>query len=127
MKKRIIATNSAPAAIGPYSQAVVGTGEICFISGQLPITPSTGKIEGKTIGEQTKQCLKNIKEILAKDNMTLENVVKTNVYLNNIKEFGQMNQIYGQFFSSFHPARVAFQVAALPQDALVEIEAIAIK
>lgn len=127
MNKTIINTSSAPAAIGPYSQAVEGTGSFCFVSGQLPIVPDTGEFAGDTIGAQTRQSLENIKAILAEAGMTMECVVKTTVLLKNIADFGAMNEVYGQYFKVDCPARAAFQVAALPKDALVEIQAIAVK
>lgn len=127
MEKKIISTSEAPKAIGPYSQAVLGTGSICFISGQLPIDPTKGKFAGDTIEAQTEQSLKNIEAILKAEGMTLENVVKTTVLLKDIADFGAMNEIYAKYFSQNCPARAAFQVAALPQNALVEIEAVAVK
>lgn len=127
MTKRIIHTASAPAAIGPYSQAVAASGEVCFVSGQLPIDPSTGEFAGATIEEQTRQSLENVKAILAEAGMTMDNVVKTTVLLNDIADFAAMNGVYAQFFTENCPARAAFQAAALPKGALVEIEAVAVK
>lgn len=127
MAKKIVNTAAAPAAIGPYSQAVSVSGELCFVSGQLPIDPATGEFAGSTIAEQTKQSLENIRAILEADGMEMENVVKTTVLLKSIGDFGAMNEVYGQYFTNDCPARAAFQVAALPKDALVEIEAIAVK
>lgn len=127
MENKVISTQSAPAAIGPYSQAISANGEICFVSGQLPINPETGKFAGNTIEEQTRQSLENIKAILEAGDMSMKNVVKTTVLLKNISDFGAMNAVYGQYFQKDCPARAAFQVAALPKDALVEIEAVAVK
>mgnify|MGYP000917330540 CR=1 FL=1 len=122
--KSILATEKAPAAIGPYSQAVCG-GDYVFVSGQLPIDPATGAFAGDDITAQTKQSLTNIKEILASKGLSMENVVKTTVLLKHIGDFGAMNEVYATFFEKDCPARAAFEVGALPKDALVEIEAIA--
>jgi len=127
MEKTIINTKKAPAAIGPYSQAVAATGSFCFISGQLPIDPATGEFAGPDIKAQTKQSLANLKAILEEDGLTMDNIVKTTVLLKDIHDFSDMNEVYADFFASQCPARAAFQVAALPKDALVEIEAIAVK
>lgn len=122
--KKVLATEKAPAAIGPYSQGVRG-GDYIFVSGQLPIDPATGAFAGEDIAAQTKQSLTNIKSILESDGLTMGNVVKTTVLLKNIGDFGAMNEVYATFFEGACPARAAFEVAALPKDALVEIEAIA--
>lgn len=122
--KKVLATEKAPAAIGPYSQGVRG-GDYIFVSGQLPIDPATGAFAGEDIAAQTKQSLTNIKSILESDGLTMANVVKTTVLLKNISDFGAMNEVYATFFEGACPARAAFEVAALPKDALVEIEAIA--
>ena len=121
--KKVICSEHAPAAIGPYAQAIAANG-IVFTSGQLPIDPATGAFpEG--IAAQTKQSLTNIKNILESDGLSMANVVKTTVLLNNIADFGAMNEVYATFFEGACPARAAFEVAALPKGALVEIEAIA--
>lgn len=122
--KKVLATDQAPAAIGPYSQAVRG-GDYAFVSGQLPIDPATGAFAGEDIASQTRQSLTNIKAILESEGLTMANVVKTTVLLKNIADFGAMNEVYATFFEGACPARAAFEVAALPKDALVEIEAIA--
>ncbi|WP_313185227.1 RidA family protein [Lacrimispora sp.] len=122
--KKVLATEKAPAAIGPYSQGVRG-GDYVFISGQLPIDPATGEFAGEDIVSQTKQSLTNIKSILESEGLSMANVVKTTVLLKNISEFGAMNEVYASFFEGECPARAAFEVAALPKNALVEIEAIA--
>lgn len=127
MAKNIVNTAAAPAAIGPYSQAVSVSGDLCFVSGQLPVDPATGEFAGSTIAEQTKQSLENIQAILEADGMDMSHVVKTTVLLKSIADFGAMNEVYGLYFKENCPARAAFQVAALPKDALVEIEAIAVK
>lgn len=122
-----VETTSAPAAVGPYSQAVVGKGRILFVSGQLPINPATGKFAGNDIDSQTKQSLENVKAVLQAAGMEMSDVVKTTVLLKDINDFSAMNQIYSGYFTGEYPARAAFQVAALPKGALVEIEAVAIK
>lgn len=117
-----IVTDKAPKAIGPYSQATVA-GSYMFISGQIGIDPTTGKLAGDTIEMQTKQILKNLSIILEAKGLTLENVVKTNVYLKDLKDFGAMNTIYEENFSySVKPARATIQAAALPLGALIEIQ-----
>ena len=121
-----IATSNAPGAIGPYSQGIAA-GNMAFVSGQLPIDPATGAFAGEDIVSQTKQSLLNIKAILEENGMTMADVVKTTVLLADIGEFGAMNQVYGEFFTAPYPARAAFQVAALPKNAKVEIEAVAVK
>ncbi|MFV0240279.1 MAG: RidA family protein [Lacrimispora sphenoides] len=122
--KKVLATEKAPAAIGPYSQGVRG-GDYVFISGQLPINPATGEFAGEDIVSQTKQSLTNIKSILESEGLSMAHVVKTTVLLKNISEFGAMNEVYASFFEGECPARAAYEVAALPKNALVEIEAIA--
>ena len=122
----VISTPNAPAAIGPYSQGVAA-GNTAYISGQLPIDPATGEFAGPDIVSQTRQSLLNMKAILEANGMTMADVVKTTVLLADIAEFGAMNQVYAEFFSEPYPARAAFQVAALPKGAKVEIEAVAVK
>ncbi len=126
MEKTIISTSQAPAAIGPYSQAVMA-GNTLYVSGQIPIDPSTGVFAGEGIKEQTEQVLKNIEAILKEAGMSLENVVKMTVLLADIADFNDMNEVYGTFFTSDPPARAAFAAAALPKGARVEIEAVAVK
>ena len=121
--KKIIATNGAPAAIGPYSQAVELNGTL-FISGQIPVNPATGEMS-QGIEAQTRQVLKNIGAILKADGLTYNDVVKTTVMIANMADFAAMNAVYAEFFTQDKPARVCFQAAALPKNALVEIEAIA--
>lgn len=121
--KKIIATNNAPAAIGPYSQAVELNGTL-FISGQIPVNPATGEMP-QGIEAQTRQVLKNIGAILEADGLTYNDVVKTVVMIANMADFAAMNAVYAEFFTQDKPARVCFQAAALPKNALVEIEAIA--
>ena len=122
--KKVLATTKAPAAIGPYSQAIRAD-KFVFVSGQIPIDPATGEFAGDDIAAQTRQSLTNIRNILASEGLTMANVVKTTVLLKNISDFGAMNEVYASFFESDCPARAAFEVAALPKAALVEIEAIA--
>ncbi len=120
-----IHTDNAPEAIGPYSQAVKA-GNTIYVSGQLPVDPATGEFAGDSIAEQTKQSLTNIKNILEKAGAGMENVVKTTVLLSDIGDFAAMNEVYATFFKEPFPARAAFQVAAIPKGAKVEIEAIAV-
>ncbi len=124
MEKIELKTPNAPAAIGPYSQAIQSNNFI-FVSGQIPIDPATGAFAGDDIVSQTHQCLKNIQAILATAGARMENVVKANVYLKHISDFAAMNEVYAQYFDGVCPARAAVQVAAIPKDALVEIEVIA--
>ena len=122
--KTQISTSNAPAAIGPYSQAVKAGGML-YISGQLPIDPATGEFAASDIAGQTRQSLENIKAILTQAGLGLENVVKTTVLLADIGDFGTMNGVYAEYFTGACPARAAFAVKGLPKGALVEIEAIA--
>ena len=124
--KEIIKTDNAPGAIGPYSQAAKAGGFL-FVSGQLPIHPATGKFNGSTIQEQTAQSIKNAEQILNAAGYTLDDVVKTTVYMNSIDEFVKMNEVYAEFFKSDCPARAAFEVGALPKGAKIEIEMVAYK
>lgn len=126
MSKNAIETKEAPAAIGPYSQAVESGGTI-YVSGQLPIDPSTGEFAGDDIASQTKQSLMNISNILKAAGSDMDHVVKTTVLLQNIGDFAAMNEVYATFFNAPFPARAAFEVAAVPKGALVEIEAVAVK
>lgn len=121
--KKIIATNGAPAAIGPYSQAVELNGTL-YVSGQLPVDPATG-IMPQGIEAQTEQSLKNMGAILEAAGLTYNDVVKTTVLLADMADFGAMNAVYARFFTQDKPARVCFQAAALPKNALVEIDAVA--
>lgn len=123
--KKIISTDNAPKAIGPYSQAVYFNGTL-YISGQLPINPETGKMpEG--IKAQTDQALKNVKAILEEAKFTLNDVVKSTVLLKDINDFAEMNEVYAEYYDKKPPARVAYEVANLPMGALVEIETIALR
>ena len=122
----VVYTKNAPDAIGPYSQGISAE-NIAFVSGQLPIDPATGEFAGNDIASQTRQSLKNVQAILAENGMTMADVTKTTVLLADIAEFAEMNQVYAEFFAEPFPARAAFEVAALPKNAKVEIEAIAVK
>ena len=124
--KKPIATQNAPAAIGPYSQGV-DAGSIVFVSGQLPVDPSTGAFAEGGIAEQTNQSLTNIQAILAEAGLTMDNVVKTTVFLKDMNDFAAMNQVYATFFTTNPPARSAVEVARLPKDARLEIEATAVR
>lgn len=124
--KRIINTTNAPAAIGPYSQAVEANGTL-YISGQLPINPSVGKIEATDITAQTEQVFANITAILSEAGYTFLDVVKSTVFLSDISSFAGMNEVYKKYYQSECPARSAFAVKDLPLGALVEIETIAAK
>jgi 2-iminobutanoate/2-iminopropanoate deaminase len=124
--KRIINTDKAPKAVGPYSQAVEINGTL-YVSGQLPLNPETGKFVSDDIREQTEQVLKNTKNILEAAGYSLGDVVKSTVLLKDIGDFAAMNEIYAGVYTDDQPARVAYQVAALPMGALVEIETVAAK
>jgi 2-iminobutanoate/2-iminopropanoate deaminase len=126
MSNIAIHTEHAPAAIGPYSQAIQA-GNTIYVSGQLPIDPATGAFAGADISAQTRQSLTNIKAILAEAGADMSNVVKTTVLLADIADFAAMNAVYAEFFTAPFPARAAFQAAALPKNALVEIECVAVK
>ena len=124
--KEIISTTGAPGAIGPYSQAVKA-GDLLFVSGQLPIDPATGDFAGDDIAAQTRQSLTNVKNIVEAAGMTMDDVLRVGVFLKDMEHFAAMNAVYGEFFTGDCPARAAVQVARLPKDALVEIEAVACK
>ena len=126
MDKKVISTNNAPAAIGPYSQAIEANGML-FLSGMLPIDPVTGYLVPGGIKEQTAQIFMNIKAVLSAAGVNVTNIVKTTVYLNDMTLFEGMNDVYATQFSGIFPARSAFAVKALPKNALVEIEVIAAK
>ncbi len=126
MRKKIISTDSAPKAIGPYSQAVLAGGFV-FISGQLPIDPETKEMVERDIKKQTAMVLKNIRNILESLNLDLSDIVKTTVFMTDLGQFSKMNEIYASFFKKDPPARAAFEVKSLPKNSLIEIEAIAAK
>ncbi len=122
--KKIVSTPTAPAAVGPYSQAV-WAGDTLYISGQIALDPATGHLVGSTAAEQTEQVFKNIGAILAAAGLGFDRIVKMTVLLTDIGEFAAVNEVYARHFSGDFPARAAYQVAALPKGALVEIETIA--
>ena len=122
--KEMIHTDLAPAAIGPYSQAIRANGFV-YVSGQLPVDAATGAFAGEDVRAQTRQSLTNIQYILREAGLELDNVVKTTVFLQNMDDFAAMNEVYASFFTSTCPARAAVEVAKLPKGALVEIEAVA--
>lgn len=126
MIKNVMRTKDAPSAIGPYSQGI-RAGDTIYVSGQLPIVPETGELSGDDIASQTRQSLENVKAILKAEDAALEDVVKTTVYLTDIADFSAMNTVYSEYFHNACPARAAFQIAALPRGAKLEIEAIAVK
>lgn len=124
--KKIISTTKAPAAIGPYSQAVEANGFV-FVSGQIPIDPLSGNLISGDIKEQTQQVLKNVSAILEAAGLSFKNIVKTTCMLKNMDDFVDFNQVYAETFKENPPARAAFEVARLPKDVLIEIEAIAVR
>jgi 2-iminobutanoate/2-iminopropanoate deaminase len=124
MSLKKVNTSNAPAAVGPYSQAMIA-GDFLYVSGQLPIDPKTSKILTGSIKEQTRQSLENAKAILTEAGTTLENVVKTTVFLQNMSDFADMNGVYAEFFTDHKPARAAIEVAKLPLGADVEIQMVA--
>lgn len=122
--KTVIKTKAAPAANGPYSQAIK-SGSLVFISGQLPADPETGEITGKTIREQTEASLKNVKAVAEAAGSSVEKIVKTTCFLKDMNDFAEFNEVYKAFFSGDPPARSTIGILRLPKDSLVEIEAIA--
>jgi len=122
--KTIISSDAAPSAIGPYSQAV-RMGNLVFLSGQIPIVPATGQLAEGGIAQQTEQVFKNLKAVLAEAGLAFDDVVKTTVFMRSLADFGQMNDVYAQHFPSNPPARSTVEVARLPRDVQVEIDAIA--
>ena len=122
--KKVISTANAPQAIGPYSQAIEAGGFI-FVSGQIPLIPATGELVEGSVEVQTARVLENLKAILEAAGSSLENVVKTTVYITNMDDFAKVNGIYGQYFQENPPARVCVEVSKLPKGALVEIDVIA--
>ena len=125
MNKEIVSTENAPGAIGPYSQAIKAVGMV-FCSGQIPIDPATGNFVSDVVSEQTEQVLRNLSEVLKAAGTSLDAVVKTTVFLADMNDFAEMNEVYGRFFSENKPARATVQAARLPRDARVEIECIAL-
>jgi 2-iminobutanoate/2-iminopropanoate deaminase len=124
--KEAVSTNAAPAAIGPYSQAI-RAGNLLFLSGQISIDPKTNQMSAGSVEEQTKLSLDNLDAVLKANGMSMENVVSTTVFLKDLNDFGKMNAVYATYFKDKPPARATVQVARLPRDALFEISAIASK
>lgn len=126
--KQVINTDLAPAPVGPYNQAIAASGQMLFVSGQIPLNPSTGELVGADdITQQTQQVLTNLKAILTAAGVTCENVVKTTVFLADMNDFATMNSVYSQYFAeATAPARACVQVSRLPKDVLVEIDCIAV-
>lgn len=124
--KKVINTINAPAPIGPYSQAVVA-GNFVFVSGQIPINPSTGELISENVKAETKQVMENIKAILTEAGLNFNHIVKTSIFLTDMQSFAQVNEVYGTYFTDQFPARETIQVAALPKNVNVEISVIAIK
>ena len=123
--KQVIQTNNAPQAIGPYSQAVMANGTL-YVSGQIPVVPATGAIVSDTVEEQTRQVLENVKAVVEAAGLTLNDVVKTSVFIKNMDDFAVINGIYSEYFKENCPARACVEVARLPKDVLIEMEAIAV-
>ncbi|MDB5151724.1 MAG: RidA family protein [Mucilaginibacter sp.] len=124
--KKIVNTNNAPAPIGPYSQAIAA-GNFIFVSGQIPLDPSTGEIVSENIKAETKQVMENIGAVLSEAGVDFNNIVKTSIFLTDMQSFAQVNEVYGTYFTDQFPARETIQVAALPKNVNVEISVIAIK
>ena len=122
---KVISTDKAPAAIGPYSQGL-NAGNIVFVSGQIPVNPATGTM-AETVEEQAAQSLNNIKNILAADGLTMSDVIRTSVFLADLNDFAAVNKVYATFFEEPYPARSCVQVAAIPKGAKLEIECIAVR
>jgi 2-iminobutanoate/2-iminopropanoate deaminase len=126
MSKSIVFTKSAPPPIGPYSQGIIAQGSLLFIAGQIPIDPQNGQVLDGDVKVQTRQILRNMGAILDQCGINFDNVVKTTVFLKNMGDFADMNSVYAEFFTASPPARSAIEVARLPRDVKVEIEAIAV-
>ena len=126
MTKEIINTSSAPAPIGPYNQAVLA-GNMLFISGQICLDPSTGNLKNRDIQDETHQVMQNLKSILTEAGMTFNNVVKTTIFITDMNQFSEINEVYGKYFEGEFPARETVQVSALPKFVNVEISMIAVR
>lgn len=126
MEKQIINTAHAPSPIGPYSQAILA-GDTLYISGQICIDPSTGNLKNKDIQEETHQVMQNLKSILSEAGMNFSHIVKTTIFITDMNQFGQINEVYGRYFETVFPARETVQVSALPKFVNVEISMIAVK
>jgi len=124
--RKVVATDKAPSAIGPYSQGIASC-ELVFTAGQIPVDPATGKIDAETVESQTHQALKNLRAVLQAGGSDLDNVLKVTVFMTDLGKFGEMNAVYGQYFNNEPPARSAVEVSALPLGAQVEIECVALR
>ena len=124
--KTVIQTNTAPQAIGPYSQGILA-GDTLYVSGQIPVIPATGAIVSDKVEEQARQVMENVKAVVEAAGLTLDNVVKTSVFIKNMDDFGTINTVYSEYFKENCPARACVEVARLPKDVLLEMEAIAVK
>lgn len=125
MEKQMVFTEKAPKAIGPYSQAIK-VGNMVFTSGQLPLNPETGELIQDSIKSEAKQALENLKAVLEETGASLNDVVKVTVFIKDMNQFGEINEVYGQYFTDHKPARSCVEVARLPKDANIEIEAVAV-
>ncbi|MHB8063951.1 MAG: RidA family protein [Ruminiclostridium sp.] len=125
MSFEIISTTKAPAAIGPYSQAVK-VGNVIYTSGAIPVDPTTGEVVAGGVAEQADQALKNLNEVLAGAGASLDNIVKTTVFIKNMNDFATINEVYKKYFTKDFPARSCVEVARLPKDVLIEIECVAV-
>lgn len=126
MMKQVIQTNNAPQAIGPYSQAIMA-GDTLYVSGQIPVVPATGAIVSDKVEDQARQVMENVKAVVEAAGLTLGHVVKTSVFIKNMDDFGTINAVYSQYFKENCPARACVEVARLPKDVLLEMEAIAVR
>lgn len=124
--KQVIQTNNAPQAIGPYSQAILANGTL-YVSGQIPVVPATGAIVSDKVADQARQVMENVKAVVEAAGLSLDDVVKTSVFIKNMDDFGTINAIYSEYFKTDCPARACVEVARLPKDVLLEMEAIAVK
>jgi 2-iminobutanoate/2-iminopropanoate deaminase len=123
--REVLSTNTAPGAIGPYSQAIRAEGRFLFMSGQIPLTPEGDLVQG-SVAEQTEQCMKNLSAVLQAAGLTTANVVKTTIFLSSMDHFAAVNEVYGRYFGEHPPARATVAVAGLPKNVDVEIEGIAV-
>ena len=124
--KQVIQTNNAPQAIGPYSQAIMA-GDTLYVSGQIPVVPATGAIVSDKVEDQARQVMENVKAVVEAAGLTLDHVVKTSVFIKNMDDFGTINAVYSQYFKENCPARACVEVARLPKDVLLEMEAIVVR
>ena len=124
--KQVIQTINAPQAIGPYSQAIMA-GDTLYVSGQIPVIPATGAIVSDQVEEQARQVMENVKAVVEAAGLTLDHVVKTNVFIKNMYDFARINAVYSEYFKENCPARACVEVARLPKDVLLEMDAIAVK